>query len=176
MNRFLKWAVPRISLFALAACGTLSTKGNSGATPASKSGSGSYSQGLGKQASFQAKNPPFQANLHVPFNQSYYFDFDKTGIHTQYVSSIDAQANYLSTHPKTMVLVAGNTDQRGSREYNIGLGERRAQSIANLLEMDGVLKSQSQLVSYGAEKPVALGHTEAAYRKNRRVDLIYEAG
>jgi peptidoglycan-associated lipoprotein len=82
----------------------------------------------------------------------------------------------LATHPNAKILLTGNTDEHGSREYNIGLGQRRADSVASVLEADGASKNQITTVSYGAEKPVALGHDEAAYAQNRRVDLIYQSG
>jgi peptidoglycan-associated lipoprotein len=71
-------------------------------------------------------------------------------------------------------VIEGNTDLRGSREYNIALGQRRANAVKSILRMQGVPNKQIRTVSYGAEKPIAFGHTEAAYRLNRRDDLRYE--
>jgi peptidoglycan-associated lipoprotein len=72
-----------------------------------------------------------------------------------------------------MVTLEGNTDERGSREYNIGLGDRRAESVKRALELQGVAAQQITVVSYGEEKPAAEGHDEAAWRLNRRVEIVY---
>ena len=77
-------------------------------------------------------------------------------------------------HPEKHVAIEGNTDIRGSREYNIALGQRRANAVQNILRIQGVQASQIRTVSYGAEKPIAYGNTEAAYSLNRRDDLRYE--
>ena len=95
-------------------------------------------------------------------------------VHNPDRDSIDAQAQYLLSHPNARILLEGNTDSRGSREYNIALGERRSISIGEALKLDGVGEEQIRLVSYGEEKPVALGTAENSYRLNRRVNLIYE--
>lgn len=113
-----------------------------------------------------------QSSLNVG-NQIYYFDFDQSTVYDNDLASIKVQARYLAQHPEVTVLLTGNTDERGSREYNIGLGQRRAQSVANLLLTYGVEKRQITLVSYGAEKPCAFGHSEEDYSKNRRVELQY---
>jgi peptidoglycan-associated lipoprotein len=113
-----------------------------------------------------------QSSLNVG-NQIYYFDFDQSTVYDNDLASIKVQARYLAEHPEVTVLLTGNTDERGSREYNIGLGQRRAQSVANLLLTYGVEKRQIALVSYGAEKPRAFGHSEEDYSKNRRVELQY---
>lgn len=113
-------------------------------------------------------------SVNAPANQKYYFDFAITDVHKEYIASIKAQAQYLRSHHRARIRLEGNTDVRGSREYNVGLGERRALAIAQLLQVYGALKSQMVVVSYGEERPVALGHSEDAYRLNRRVDLVYE--
>ena len=89
-------------------------------------------------------------------------------------SALMLQANYLVANPKATVRLEGNTDERGSREYNIGLGWRRDQSVARLLEQQGVSPDQIKMVSYGKERPVAFGHNEAAWKLNRTVNLVYE--
>lgn len=113
--------------------------------------------------------------LVAPANQTYYFDFDSTEVKTVDLQAIRIQASYLITHPKAKVRLEGNTDNRGSREYNIGLGWRRDQAIARIFEQEGVAPSQLDMVSYGKEKPAVFGNNEYAWRLNRRVNLIYEA-
>lgn len=110
----------------------------------------------------------------APANQKYYFAYDDFSVHQEYMPSIKAQAQYLASHSGAKIRLEGHTDERGSREYNIGLGERRAMAVAQLLKMDGAAKSQISVVSYGAERPAVVGHDESAYRMNRRVDVIYE--
>ena len=87
--------------------------------------------------------------------------------------TLTRQANWLRTYPAVSVRVEGHADERGSREYNIGLGERRAQAVRRLLLIQGASSSQISTVSYGEERPAAFGSTESDYEKNRRVELSY---
>jgi peptidoglycan-associated lipoprotein len=102
-----------------------------------------------------------------------YFDFDKSDIKPEYATVIAANAQVLTTHPGFKVKLEGNTDERGTREYNIGLGERRAQAVRRALMLQGVSENQLTTVSFGAERPAAEGDDDAAWAKNRRVDLVY---
>ena len=102
-----------------------------------------------------------------------YFDFDSSQIKPEYNDLISAHAKYLVSNPSVRVRLEGNTDERGSREYNIGLGERRAQAVRQALMLQGVADSQITTVSYGEERPAVTGHNEAAWSKNRRVDVVY---
>ncbi len=103
----------------------------------------------------------------------YYFDYDSNVVHEQDKPAITANARYLAAHPNAQVMVEGHTDPRGSREYNIGLGERRAKSVAEILAAKGSNRSQIRVVSYGAEKLASTGHTEADYQRDRRANLDY---
>ncbi len=105
--------------------------------------------------------------------RSVYFDFDDSRIKQQYVPLIEMHAKYLSANPKVSIKVEGNTDERGSEEYNLALGQRRADAVVNALSTLGVAKSQMEAISWGKTKPKALGHDEAAWSQNRRVDLVY---
>lgn len=102
-----------------------------------------------------------------------YFEFDKSDIQAKYLDVLTAHADYLIKHPNVHIRLEGNTDERGSREYNIALGDRRAQAVRRFLMFQGVPADQITTVSYGEEKPVDPGHNEAAWAKNRRVDLVY---
>jgi len=102
-----------------------------------------------------------------------YFDFDSSEIKPEYNDVIAAHARYLVANPNIRVRLEGNTDERGSREYNIGLGERRAQAVRQALMLQGVADAQITTVSYGEEHPAVTGHNEAAWAKNRRVDIVY---
>ncbi|WP_414600867.1 peptidoglycan-associated lipoprotein Pal [Actinobacillus porcinus] len=100
-----------------------------------------------------------------------YFDFDKFDIKAESAQLLDAHAAYLTATPAAKVLVEGNTDERGTPEYNIALGQRRADAVKSYLATKGA--NNVSTVSYGEEKPAVLGHDEAAYSKNRRAVLAY---
>ena|SRR5580658_3714462 len=106
-------------------------------------------------------------------NKTIYFDFDSSEVKADYNGLIAAHARYLASNPTIRVRLEGNTDERGSREYNIGLGERRAQSVRRALTLQGVTDAQITTVSYGEERPAVTGHTEEAWARNRRVDIVY---
>lgn len=102
-----------------------------------------------------------------------YFDFDSSDIKGDGNDVVAAHAKYLASHTSTRVRLEGNTDDRGSREYNIGLGERRAQSVRRALMLQGAAEGQISTVSYGAERPAVVGNDEGAWAKNRRVEIVY---
>jgi peptidoglycan-associated lipoprotein len=102
-----------------------------------------------------------------------YFDFDKSEIKPEYADIVRASAQTLTQRPGIKMKLEGNTDERGTREYNIGLGERRAQAVRRALMLQGVGETQITTVSFGAERPAAEGDDEAAWSKNRRVELVY---
>jgi peptidoglycan-associated lipoprotein len=106
-------------------------------------------------------------------NRTIYFDFDSSEIRPDYNALITAHAPYLASNASIRVRIEGNTDERGSREYNIGLGERRAQALRRALLLQGVAESQITTVSYGEERPAVTGHTEDAWSRNRRDELVY---
>jgi peptidoglycan-associated lipoprotein len=101
-----------------------------------------------------------------------YFDYDSSEIKGEYVQVVASHAAYLAKYPNARVRLEGHTDERGSREYNIGLGERRAQTVRKALMLQGVQDAQITTVSYGEERPAAEGSDEAAYAQNRRVQLV----
>jgi peptidoglycan-associated lipoprotein len=101
-----------------------------------------------------------------------YFDFDKSDIKPEFASVIATNAQNLTAHPGLKMKLEGNTDERGTREYNIGLGERRAQAVRRALMLQGVSENQLTTVSFGAERPAVEGDTEEAWAKNRRVELV----
>jgi peptidoglycan-associated lipoprotein len=102
-----------------------------------------------------------------------YFEYDSDAILPEDQELITAHATYLNDHPDQMVTLEGHADERGSPEYNIGLGDRRGQAVKRAFELQGVPSQQITVVSYGEEKPAAEGHSEAAYRLNRRVEIVY---
>lgn len=102
-----------------------------------------------------------------------YFDFDRADVPPQYNEMLAAHGQYLAQNPNVQVRLEGHADERGSREYNIGLGERRAQAVRRVLMLNGASASQLSTVSYGEERPAVLGSDEEAYRLNRRVEIVY---
>jgi peptidoglycan-associated lipoprotein len=102
-----------------------------------------------------------------------YFDFDSSEIKGEGTDIASAHAKYLASNPNLRVRLEGHTDERGSREYNIGLGERRAQAVRRALLLQGAADAQITTVSYGAERPADAGHDETAWAKNRRVEIVY---
>ncbi|MDZ7810956.1 MAG: peptidoglycan-associated lipoprotein Pal [Arhodomonas sp.] len=104
----------------------------------------------------------------------FYFEFDSARLSPENVETLTDHAEYLATHPEVSVIIEGHTDERGSREYNLALGERRAQSVADVLTLNGAAGDQVSVVSYGEEKPANPGHNEDAWAENRRAELVYE--
>lgn len=107
--------------------------------------------------------------------RSVYFPFDNATYRPQDKSVVELQGQYLVQHPDVHVTVVGNTDERGGSEYNLALGERRAQTVKSALALLGVKDAQVESTSYGKEKPRATGHDEAAWQQNRRADFVYPA-
>ena len=101
------------------------------------------------------------------------FPFDSSEIDAEAASILNEQVAFLASHPDARVLVAGHTDERGSREYNHALGERRAQAVRNYLASQGVTDARVETISYGEDRPVAAGADEASYAQNRRAELSY---
>lgn len=102
-----------------------------------------------------------------------YFEFDQDDVSGHYAQVLEAHANYLRANPSVSILVEGHADERGTPEYNIALGERRAKAVTSYLQSLGVSGAQLAIVSYGEEKPVDASHTDAAFSKNRRAVLVY---
>ncbi|HEX5046054.1 MAG TPA: peptidoglycan-associated lipoprotein Pal [Gammaproteobacteria bacterium] len=102
-----------------------------------------------------------------------YFDYDQADIKPEFNQMLEAHGRFLAMNPNAQVRLEGHTDERGSREYNIGLGEQRAQSVRRVLLLQGATAAQVSTVSYGEERPAATGSDEESWRLNRRVELVY---
>jgi peptidoglycan-associated lipoprotein len=102
-----------------------------------------------------------------------YFEYDSDQIKPEFQTAVEAHAAYLASHPNTAMRLEGHADERGSREYNLALGERRAMAIRRQLNVLGGNTGQMQTVSYGEERPASEGHDEGAYSMNRRVEIVY---
>ena len=117
----------------------------------------------------QANGANDAANL---FQHSVYFDYNQYDVSDQYHSILEADATYLTAHPNVKVTLQGNTDDRGSAEYNLALGQRRADAVRKALNLLGVAENQMEAVSFGKEKPRADGNDESAWKENRRTDIV----
>jgi peptidoglycan-associated lipoprotein len=102
-----------------------------------------------------------------------YFDYDTADILPQFNALLQAHGQFLAQNPNTQVRLEGHADERGSREYNIGLGERRAQAVRRVLMLQGATGTQLTTVSYGEERPAQTGSDDESWRLNRRVELVY---
>jgi peptidoglycan-associated lipoprotein len=106
--------------------------------------------------------------------RSVYFDFDSFVVKPEFQATVEAHGKFLVANPGRRVTIEGNADERGSREYNLALGQKRAEAVKSRLRLLGVAESQMETVSFGEEKPMATGADEAAWAQNRRADLNYK--
>jgi peptidoglycan-associated lipoprotein len=106
--------------------------------------------------------------------RSIYFDFDSYAVRDDYQPLLQQHAQYLKSHPERHVLIQGNTDERGTSEYNLALGQKRAEAVRRAMSLLGVADSQMEAVSLGKEKPQATGHDDSSWAQNRRADLAYQ--
>ena len=138
-------------------------------------GTGTTAGGVSSQGmtNGQTSGSQMGSQVGIPDVRTIYFDFDKDTIRPEFESVLNAHADYLRNNPNTTVVLEGHGDERGTREYNLGLGERRAQSVESYLTVQGVSPSQLEIVSYGEERPAVQGHSEEAYAQNRRVVFDY---
>ena len=183
MNKRLLWAIAGAALIALVGCGGKPTfKGPTGGAagstvPANGAGAeGAQSGGVGSAGSVGANGAGGEnggASAPAGVGRLIYFDFDSSEIRPEFVAVIAAHAHALAANASIKVRLEGHTDERGSPEYNIGLGERRAQTVRRALLLQGVAEAQVATVSYGEERPAVAGQTEEAWAKNRRVEFIY---
>ena len=119
------------------------------------------------------KAEPSAAVAAMPTKNSVYYDFDRYDIKPEFRPLVEQHARYISSNPSAKVIIEGNCDERGSREYNLALGQRRADSFRDLLKVMGLPASRVETVSYGEEKPKSQGHDESFWSQNRRSDILY---
>jgi len=165
----------------LAACSSVKledeTAGKGPAPIESRDGAGAAAAGASGRAvepvSIGATDPLNDPNSPLA-KRSIYFDFDSFVVKDEYRGTIDAHARYLLTQNAKRVVIQGNTDERGSREYNLALGQKRAEAVRRAMSALGVPDRQMEAVSFGEERPRATGADEASYAENRRADLAYQ--
>jgi len=143
------------------------TSPGSGATTSGSSGSGVSGTNMAGANPLRDPNSPLS-------KRSIYFDFDSFVVKYAYKPLVESHARYLASNRNAKLTIQGNTDERGSREYNIALGQRRADAAKRMMTLYGAQDSQIDTVSFGKEKPKALGNDDAAFAENRRDDLVYQ--
>lgn len=136
--------------------------------------------GQGNTTTTPTTNPNIAGNpLRDPNNvlskRSVYFDFDSNAVKDEYRALVQAHSRYLTDKRDSRIRIEGNCDERGSREYNLALGQRRADSLKGAMKLLGVAEDQVETVSWGEEKPKANGHDESSWSQNRRSDIVYGA-
>jgi peptidoglycan-associated lipoprotein len=117
---------------------------------------------------------PLKDPANILSKRSVYFDFDSNLVKAEFKPVVTAHARYLTQHPSAQMRIEGNADERGSREYNLALGQRRADAVKQMMQLLGAQAGQMESVSFGEEKPRATGHDEAAWAENRRADIKYK--
>lgn len=121
----------------------------------------------------QAKLDPLKDPANILSKRNVYFDYDKYDIRADQQAVVEAHGRYLAANPNRSVRIEGNADERGSREYNLALGQKRAEAVRKALSVVGAQDKQIEATSNGEEKPRATGHDEASYTENRRADVVY---
>ena len=167
---------------ALAACSSTPTKEQEGAAVEDRSGATASTTpvqkpqtGGGTVTKPLAEKPlsgnPLKDPANILSKRSVYFELDSNIVRDEFKPMVQAHARYLQQNRGQKVTIQGNTDERGSREYNLALGQKRAEAVVKSLSLLGVGQQQVEAVSYGEERPAAAGHDEASWAKNRRAEL-----
>ncbi len=177
VNKIIKSLAVAIPMFALAACSSTSDTDTQSTVDSTASQTTTQTedtvQVTAAQRAAEIAEQKRQQLEQLRRDHIIYFDFDQSRVNSEFAAILDAHAKYLNENSDVKVLIEGHADERGTPEYNIALGERRAKAVAKYLENLGVLPSQISIVSYGEEKPMVKGHTEEAFAKNRRAVLVY---
>lgn len=116
---------------------------------------------------------PFTDPVSPLSRRAVYFAFDSYEVSPEYAAIVEAHAKWLAANPNVNIVVQGNTDERGGREYNLALGQKRSEAVRQRMQLLGIPGDRVEAVSFGKEKPAALGHTEEAWAQNRRADIVY---
>ena len=173
----MKIALPLLISFSvlLTACSSTPVATNEPAPAASTVAAVSTEPAANANAASNAQAVPAYLDPNSPIykQRSVYFDFDVFTIKPKYDAMLQQHAAYLKAHPELQVRLEGNADERGGREYNLSLGQKRSEAVKRALTTLGATAGQQEAVSFGEEKPKATGHDEASWAENRRVDIVY---
>ncbi|BBM64305.1 MULTISPECIES: peptidoglycan-associated lipoprotein Pal [Vibrio] len=172
LNKVLKGLLIAIPVMAMTACSSSDDAASSTSTGAETNTSAETTVVTPIDPSGQLTEQELKEQA-LRETQTIYFAFDNSTIAGDYEEMLAAHAAYLSKNPALNVTIEGHADERGTPEYNIALGERRAEAVSNYLQALGVQADQISIVSYGEEKPLLLGQSEDVYAKNRRAVLVY---
>jgi peptidoglycan-associated lipoprotein len=173
MKTWLRVLVPVAVFFSLAACNKGSTlPDSSSAEPVGGNTGGSATTSTSGSSGITG-SPLEQEQARLLQTLVIYFDYDQAEIKPEFTQVVQAHGQRLASSANMQVRLEGHTDERGSREYNIGLGERRAQAVRRALMLAGAQAGQITTVSYGEERPAATGSDEESLRLNRRVEIVY---
>lgn len=167
LSKLVKGVMLALPIIAVTACSSTNTAATKKEPVSDAETRASSSSGL---TSAQLKT---LEKLQKQSNSTVYFDFNKYSINSNFTKMLDKHADFLRNNASISVVVEGHADERGTPEYNIALGERRANAVKAYLQSRGVAASQISIVSYGKEKPAILGHNDDAYSKNRRAVIVY---
>ncbi|MGM0553068.1 MAG: peptidoglycan-associated lipoprotein Pal [Pseudomonadota bacterium] len=184
MGNLVRWVFVMLVIGALSACATPTRDAEDAERAAEREAAeadageraereAAEARGLGRERRFDAAalddpDSPLAERL-------VYFDFDRDEVKPEFMPMLEAHAAYLAQNGGARLRLEGHTDERGTREYNLALGERRAQAVRRVLSLNGASDEQIEVISYGEEMPVAFEQNEEAWAKNRRVELVYES-
>ena len=172
-NQFFKVSLLVISLFVLGACSSTSETDDSSGDDSQSSSSSSSGSASSSAGSNSGQLTQEQIRAQNALRQTvFYFDFDVAEIQPADRETLTYHARDLAANPSKRLRLEGHADERGTREYNLALGERRANGILNYFIVNGAARSQIEVVSYGEERPEQSGQTENAYSRNRRVEIV----
>jgi len=174
--RLMHAALVGFLVLGLVACQKKQTRPDEQGAGATSPGGGVSTTGVDGSTTGQASDlttAQQQALAALKTRSVIYFEYDSSEIRSEYLQVVTAHAAYLVKYPNARVRLEGHTDERGSREYNIGLGERRAQAVRRALQLQGATETQIATVSYGEERPAVAGGEEQALAQNRRVEIVH---
>jgi peptidoglycan-associated lipoprotein len=176
LNKLFKAMLVAVPMLALGACSSTSDSETDANGSMNGSGSEYGIDGVQTGGVGAVLSPAEQQRLaeqELRRQNIIYFDFDRSELQSENADILNAHGNYLVEHPSVRVLIEGHADERGTPEYNIALGERRAKAVAKYLQSMGVQASQMSIVSYGEEKPLNFSRDDSGFAKNRRGVLVY---
>ncbi|MDP2829305.1 MAG: peptidoglycan-associated lipoprotein Pal [Sulfuricellaceae bacterium] len=160
----------------LSACASTSDKdadatGAADANAAANTNTGGKTTGMDQT---KVSKNPLTDPANILSKRSIYFDLDSYSVKDEYRPLVESHAQYLKQNASAKAFLQGNTDERGSREYNLALGQKRAESVKKMMSVMGVSDNQMETVSFGEEKPKSEGHDDSAWSQNRRADIVYQ--
>lgn len=173
VNKVLKGLMIALPVLAMTACSSSDDAVNASGAETNQTTTSSDSTTVVSPMSSYGQLTEQELKDKVMEEQTVFFAFDNATISSDYQDMLAAHAAYLTSNPSVSVTIEGHADERGTPEYNIALGERRAEAVEKYLQALGVQASQMSIVSYGEEKPLVREHNEAAYSKNRRSVIVY---